>query len=281
MSPLRATIGLVVTLLLGLGFWVLARRGEPLEGPGDPADASGAELVGEGAAGSQARLPSGPESDEAGLLFGHLRDTDGHPFAELRVTVLRGSTRLEARTDAAGRFEFTDLAPGSLRLDLSASFDPAEPLGKRVLAAAVAPLELEMPASERFDAGVHVLPRSHPFWFEGYVVIEPGWAQREGIGLNEVRIEVQEPGPDDVMGFARARRPQEPGASQDWNFPPWLEELPPRPELAPDGTFRFAVETPHDPFLVVARVRRLEPCEKLVVPKPEGLVSETFLVPPP
>mgnify|MGYP002085401879 CR=1 FL=1 len=70
------------------------------------------------------------------------------------------------------------------------------------------------------------------------------------------------------------------GDAPDWEAPPWRKELPAHPTLAPDGTFRFVVETPHHPILVRVRVRREEPSDRLIFPTRDGFLSETFPLPP-
>ncbi len=64
------------------------------------------------------RWPVRLELERAASLTGRLRGPDGAPVAAGRVTLRREAdgTRRSATTDAAGRFEVADLAPGSWRV---------------------------------------------------------------------------------------------------------------------------------------------------------------------
>lgn len=212
-------------------------------------------------------------------VHGRILDQDGLPFADLGVVLDPAGARSEARTDPQGDFRFPDLTPGSFVLDLCADFDPTRPIGERTLAARIEPLRfLPPPGVERFDVGTHVLPRSHPCWFEGYVDLDPDWALALGVGLEDVQVILEVP---DELELAGMVLPQPgPGDAPDWEAPPWRKELPAHPTLAPDGTFRFVVETPHHPILVRVRVRREEPSDRLIFPTRDGFLSETFPLPP-
>jgi hypothetical protein len=213
-------------------------------------------------------------------VFGRLVDAEGFPFAHLRVSAFpEGGNERAAETDDAGTFRFDDLPASTLELDLSAAFDPKLPLGERALACAVPRLKLDLHASAgTLDAGTHVLPRSRPYWIEGVVELDETWARSKEVTLSDVRLEVDTPSPDDLIEHVEPVRADT--AATDWRAAPWRSTLPTvPPSLAPDATFRFAVETPHDPLLLRVRLKRLEPFERVLTPTPDGVFSETFRFP--
>jgi hypothetical protein len=212
---------------------------------------------------------------------GLVLDQDGRAFAGLRVRA-DGPERGErsALTDEAGRFELVRLPRARVELVLTADFDPAQPLGERVLACALPPLELDLGAAPaRLDVGTHIVPRSRPFWIEGLIELDEDWARAKGIGLADVRVELEAPRPEELPGLAPPVGPGLRAGAFDWSSPPWRAALPEPPRVEADGTFRFAVETPHDPFLLRVRLKRLEPFERLVQPTADGVFAETFRLP--
>lgn len=218
-----------------------------------------------------ARTPT----EEHVTVVGRLVDTEGAPFADLRVVASAAGFALEVHSDARGAFELTGLPRVELVLDPGADFDPAEPLGVRRIAGQVAAVALDLRTGPaRVDAGTLTLPRSRPFWVEGRVTLDEEWARPQGLWLGDVRLELAPPDPDDFLAPASG-----PETLRDGSRPPWCDALPAPPSLAEDGSFRFAVETPHDPFVLRARIQRFEPVERLLWPKPDGVQAEAFRLP--
>lgn len=273
---MKGALGLVVLLgLVIVAVLVYSRRAgggdEPAPEPAPPPIESEVHSgVREGVA------PATPMSFT--LLSGRVVDVDGLPFADLPIAATAPHDSAVALTDAHGMFEFPDCPVGPILLELTASFDPDEPLGQRKLAAVVAPLEIVVPAGERHDTGTHVVPRSRPCGFEGWVEIDPQWSLEKSTGLQHALVELEVPRADELVGLAVAPPPQ-PGAPLDWRVPPWRTSVPETPRVETDGTFRFVVETPHDPILVRVRLRRFEPVEQLIVPTADGFLTHAFTFP--
>jgi hypothetical protein len=129
------------------------------------------------------------------------------------------------------------------------------------------------------DVGTQVVPRSKPYWIEGTVELDLAWTAPKGLTFSNVRIDLIEAAPEDLGPLYEAERAPLPGSAVDWTRPPWRSELPPSPPLTAEGHFRFAVETPHLPFLLRLQLGRTEPVERLLVPTPDGHFAETFLLP--
>jgi hypothetical protein len=259
-----------VLVLLLLAWFVVPRFGNEPSGPGRlPTDP-----------GASTAAPSPPTKDgirsqiEDGVrLTGRVTDASGRPWVDL--TVAGGGQHV--RTDAGGGFVLVGLERSEVVLDLTSDFDAAEPLGVRRLACALPPERLDLAdAPEVFDAGTFVVPRSQPFWVEGEIVLDLDWASSKGITLAEVRVEILAPQPEDLGSHWEAEITPAPEAKHDWTRPPWRHELPGSPPIGPDGRFRFAVETPHAPFLLRLWLRRLEPFERVVLPTPAGRFQETY-----
>lgn len=286
MRNLQGILALALLSVLALTLWLM--RSVRDEGAPPPAPAADTPAMTEVAAEPPASEREGSDSPVESLtLVGRILDAEGLPFRALRI-VLRGDAigSLEMLTEPDGVFKFRSVPRESITLDLSVDFDEAVPLGQRTLACRVEPLELDLAAGSnlrkgRIDVGTHILPRSRPCWIQGSVLLDEDWARSKELWLGDVRIELEAPSPDelgdDVLPVVLPR----PGAPATWKAPPWRRNLPPFPTLEVDGTFRFAVETPHDPFLLVVRVKRFEPHTKLVRPFPDGVLTETFQLPPP
>jgi hypothetical protein len=267
-GPTRLVLGLVA--LAGVAAYVVYLReldelvAPPRSPLGGAAPREPPPTTGEGARTSTAA--------ERVTVVGRLVDAEGAPFAGLRVVASASGLTLEAESDAQGAFELPGLPRAELVLDPGVDFDPAEPLGVRRLAGQVAARTLDLATGPaRVDLGALVLPRSRPFWIEGTVTLDEAWAREKDTWLGDVRLELAPPSPDDFVP-----PPPVPGAPPR---PPWCDTLPAAPELGADGSFRFAVETPHDPFVLRARVQRFEPLERLLAPTPDGVHRETFLLP--
>jgi hypothetical protein len=265
---------LVLALLAVLAvMWFQGRRGAPGEAPPEiggessSPDAPGTTQGGE-------RTPP-PPTHHDGTLVGRVVDAQGAAWVELPIACGERTTR----TSADGSFTLEGLARAALALDLTVSFDPAEPLGVRRIACALPPLPVDLGPEARLDVGTQVVPRSRPFWIEGQVVLDEAWAAGEALTLREVRLAVGAASPEDLGNLYQGEPGTQPGEPLDWSRPPWRAELPALPALGPDGRFRFAVETPHDPFLLVVQARRFEPFERLILPEPGGSFRETFQMP--
>ncbi|HEX6883157.1 MAG TPA: hypothetical protein VF530_07230 [Planctomycetota bacterium] len=271
---MRARIALVLAVLAVVAVvWFQARREEPGQaaldpgGVAPPPDAPGPSPGGE-------RTPP-PPAGRDGTLVGRVVDVEGAPWVELLVACGEHTTR----TGTDGSFTLEGLARAALALDLTVSFDPAEPLGVRRLACALPPLAVDLGPQAQLDVGTQVVPRSRPFWIEGQVVLDEAWAASEALTLREVRLSVGAARPEDLGNLYQGDPSTRPGGPIDWSRPPWSAELPALPAVGPDGRFRFAVETPHDPFLFVVQARRFEPFERLILPEPGGSFRETFEMP--
>lgn len=278
MRNLQGILALALLLVLLLSMWLM-RRTHPSASP--PSPAADMPAMTESAAAPPASARGG--SGETVFLVGRILDAQGLPFRALRI-VLRGDATgaREMLTDADGAFKFRSIPREPVALDLSAEFDEAVPLGQRTLACRVEPLALDLaagpdPGRRRIDIGTHVLPRSRPCWIQGQVLLEKNWER----WLGDVRIELETPSLDEFGNAVLPVIAPRPGALADWSAPPWRRDLPPCPTLALDGTFRFAVETPHDPFLVVARLERFESQARFLRPVPDRVLTETFALAPP
>lgn len=279
MNRTRAALGVAIVLVAAWCLYSLVPK------------RAGSGAVGEGQSSTGASAPdpalsagAAPRTAVEGgvTVVGRIVDQDGQPFADLDVAASGGELpRQVARTGADGAFELPRLPRTALELDLSADFDPAQPLGQRTLAAAVPALPLDVrQGPARVDVGTHVLPRSHPFWIEGWVELDADWAGKKGVTRADVRIELETPNPEDHGVAVEPERKQAPGAPPDWRDPPWRAVLPEAPAgLQDDGTFRFAVETPHDPFVLRLRIRRYEPLERVIFPEPDATHTEMFQLP--
>lgn len=275
----RARLAVVLAILAVLALvWFQGRREEPGPPPLDPGpDAPGPNLPGQdepGPAPGGERIPPPPAGLD-GTLVGRVVDAEGAPWVALEVACGERT----AQTGADGTFALAGLPRAALALDLTAAFDPAEPLGVRRIACALPPLAVDLGPEARVDVGTQVVPRSRPFWIEGLVELEETWAASEALTLREVRLTVGPASPEDLGNLYRPGPASRPGQPIDWSRPPWCAELPVPPAVGPDGRFRFAVETPHDPFLLIVQARRFEPFERLILPEPGGSFRETFVMP--
>jgi len=273
---MRTRLALVLAVLAVLAVvWFQVRRVEPGQGPPvRGGETPSPDAPGPGPTPGGERLPQ-PPSQGDGTLVGRVVDAQGVPWVELPIACGEHT----ARTSADGSFTLAGLARAALALDLTASFDPAEPLGVRRIACALPPLAVDLGPEARVDVGTQVVPRSRPFWIEGQVELDEAWAASEALTLREVRVSVGAASPEDLGNLYQGEPVTRPGGPIDWSRPPWRAELPVPPAVGPDGRFRFAVETPHDPFLFVVQARRFEPFERLILPEPGGSFRETFVMP--
>jgi len=285
MKPLP-TLLFVALVAVGAGYWMLhdprAPGGPPQGGTSPDRSESGTLQEGTGPSATDPTDAAEPAQREAGAVVrGRVVDTDGRGFRELRVALRGvGEEPRTARTDAEGAFAFRALHPGPYELDLTDSFDASQLLGQRMLACALEPLALELADEQDLDVGTHVLPRSRPCWILGRVVVDEEWARSKGVWLGDVRLEVETPSLDEMGDDVLPVVVPHPGAPADWSAPPWRRDLPPAPALEADGGFRFAVEAPHDAFVLRARWKRFEPAETLVRPTPDGVIEVTLALPP-
>ncbi|MFT5287587.1 MAG: hypothetical protein ACI8TQ_003775 [Planctomycetota bacterium] len=200
------------------------------------------------------------------VAFGRVIDQDEKPVSGVLVVChesefLINPLRLMARTDADGRFRIGRLPRSDFTLDIGQP-DALDSSDRVPVATLATPIWFKtLDADEEVDIGEIRVHNNHPFSLTVNADIEAAWAADQGLGFDNLLIDVRRLSDGVVLKALESRHRGRPGADSEGRMTIKL-------------TFVWSQPTPHAEVKVVARLGSEPERQFEVVPTPDG--EQTF-----